>query len=88
MYTIKKHQTFTDDKSIRFYINKIENRITSKVKKRHYLQLFTFETMKLLGSTKNKITKNENDENVLCLEITEVVLVYCNIVNMIMIAIL
>ena len=88
MYTIKKHQAFTDDNSIRFYINKIETRITSEVKKSHYLQLFTFETMKLLGSTKNKITKNENDENVLCLEITEVVLVHCNIVNKIMIAIL
>ena len=44
--------------------------------------------MKLLGSAKNKRTKNENDENVLCLEITEVVLVHCNIVNKIMIAIL
>ena len=39
------------------------------------------ETLKLLGSTKNKITKEENGENVLCLEITEVVLVHCNIVN-------
>ena len=37
--------------------------------------------MKLLGSTKSKITKDENDENVPYLEITEVVLVHCNIVN-------
>ena len=37
--------------------------------------------MRLLGSTKNKITKNENDENVPNLEIAEVVLVHCNIVN-------
>ena len=37
--------------------------------------------MKLLGSTKNKITKDKNDENVPHLEITEVVLVHCNIVN-------
>ena len=37
--------------------------------------------MKLLGSAKNKITKDENDENVPHLEITEVVLVHCNIVN-------
>ena len=37
--------------------------------------------MKLLGSTKNKITKDKNGENVLHLEITEVVLVHCNIVN-------
>ena len=37
--------------------------------------------MKLLGSTKIKITKNENGENVPNLEITEAVLVHCNIVN-------
>ena len=37
--------------------------------------------MKLLGSTKNKITKDENGENVSYLEITEVVLTHCNIVN-------
>ena len=37
--------------------------------------------MKLLGNTENKITKNKNGENVPNLEITEVVLVHCNIVN-------
>ena len=37
--------------------------------------------MKLLGSTKNKLTKDKNGENVPHLEITEVVLVHCNIVN-------
>ena len=37
--------------------------------------------MKLLGSTKNKITKDKNSENEPHLEITEVVLIHCNIVN-------
>ena len=37
--------------------------------------------MKLFGSTKSKITKDENGENVPHLELTEVVLVHCNIVN-------
>ena len=37
--------------------------------------------MKLLGSTENKITKDKNGENVLHLEITEVVLVHCDIIN-------
>ena len=37
--------------------------------------------MKLLGNTENKITKDKNGENVLHLEITELVLVHCNIVN-------
>ena len=37
--------------------------------------------MKLLESTKDEITKNKNGENEPCLEITEVALVHCNIVN-------
>ena len=37
--------------------------------------------MKLLGGTKNKITKDKNGENVPHLEITEVMLVHSNIVN-------
>ena len=37
--------------------------------------------MKLLGSTKNKTIKDKNGENVPHLEITEVVLVHCNILN-------
>ena len=41
----------------------------------------TPETMKLLGSTENKITKDKNCQNGPYLEITEVVLVHCNIVN-------
>ena len=39
------------------------------------------ETMKFLGSTKIKITKNKIAENVPHLEVTEAVLVRCNIVN-------
>ena len=37
--------------------------------------------MKLLGSTESKTTKAINDEDVPCSEITEVVLIHCNIVN-------
>ena len=37
--------------------------------------------MKLLESTKNKVTKDENGENVPNLEITEVVLAQCHIAN-------
>ena len=37
--------------------------------------------MKLLVSTKSKITNYENGENIPHLEIIEVVLVHCNIVN-------
>ena len=37
--------------------------------------------MKLLGSTENKIIKDKNGENLPHLEITEVVLVHCNIAD-------
>ena len=59
------------------YTNKIENRTRFKIKARYYLELLTPEKMKLLESTKSKITKDENAENVP----TEVVLVHCNIFN-------
>ena len=39
------------------------------------------ETVKLFGRTRSKITKDENDENVSHLEITEIVLIHSNIVN-------
>ena len=62
------------------HINKIENRITFKIKTGYYLELLTLETIKLLGSTKSKITKDENSENVPHLEITDIILVHRNIV--------
>ena len=52
-----------------------------KVKTGYYLELLTSKTMKVIRSTKSKITKNVNGKNVPYLEITEVVLVHCNIVN-------
>ena len=63
------------------YVNKIQNRITFRIKNGFGLQPLTPETVKLLGSTGNKITKDKNSENVPHLEITEVVLIHCNIVN-------
>ena len=47
----------------------------------YYLKLLTLDTMKLLGSTKSKTTKAKNGENIPHLDITEVLLVHCNIVN-------
>ena len=75
---IKEHGDKTVNPSIRIYINKIVNRITFKIKTSQNL---TLETMKLLGSTKSKITKNDKSENVPNLEISEVVLAHFNIVN-------
>ena len=46
------------------YVNKIENRVTFKIKNGYYLELLTPEAMKLLASTESKITKDKNGENV------------------------
>ena len=63
-YILKKHGENTDKPSIQIYVNKIENRLTFKIKNGYSLELLTSGTMKLLGSTKNKITKDKNGENV------------------------
>ena len=78
---LKKHSESVDNLPIRIYINRIENRITFKIKSGYYLELLTPETMKLFGSAESKITKNKNGENVPHLEVVELVLVHCNIVN-------
>ena len=80
-YILRKHSENVDNPSNRMYINKIENRITFKIKNGYYLELLTPETMKLLGSTESKITKDKNSENVPHLEVAELVLVHCNLVN-------
>ena len=80
-YILKKHEENVDKPSIQIYVTKIENRVIFKIKNGYSLELLTPETMKLLGSTKSKITKDKNGENVPHLEITEVVLVHCDIVN-------
>ena len=80
-YILEKHGEDIDEPSVQIYVNKIKNRITFKIRSGYSLELLTAETMKLLGSIENKITKDKNGENVPHLEITEVVLVYWNIVN-------
>ena len=81
-YILKKYGEKTDNPSKRICVNKLENRITFKIKTGYYLKILTPEPMQLLGSNENKITKNKNGgENLPHLKITEVVLVHCNIVN-------
>ena len=80
-YIFKNHRENTDRPSVQIYVNKIEDTVIFKIKDGYSLELLTSETMKLLGSTENKITKDKNGENVPHLEITEVVLVHCDIVN-------
>ena len=76
---MEKHGEDIDEPSVQIYVNKIENRITFKIKNGYSLELLKLETMKLLGSTKIKINEDKNGENVPHLEITKAVLVHCNI---------
>ena len=80
-YMFKKNREKIFNPLIRIYINKIGKRITLKIRTGYCIELVTPETTKLLGSTKSKITENKNGEKVPNLEITEVVLVHCNIAN-------
>ena len=80
-YIIKTNQTEIDNHPIKIYVTKIENSITFKIKTGYYLELLTLEIMKLLRSTEGKITNNEYCENVAYLEITEAVIIHCNVIN-------
>ena len=62
MIILRKRNQNIDNPSIKIYVNKIENRITFKIKTGCYLALLTTETMILPGSTENKINKDKNDE--------------------------
>ena len=53
-YILKKHGENVDKPTVQIYVNKIENRITFKIKDGSTLELSTFETMKLLGVLKVK----------------------------------
>ena len=81
-YVLKKHGEKTANPSIRIYINTMQNQIMSnqiKIITGCYLELLTPET--ITWKYKSKISKNENGENVPDLEITEVVLIHCSVVN-------
>ena len=52
-----------------------------KIKDRYKIELQTPETMRLFGSTKKLIDKTKNGEKVTSLEVFEVVLVQCNLVD-------
>ena len=52
-FILKKHEEDIDKPSVQIYVNKIENRITFKIRNGYSLELLTSETMKLLRSTKN-----------------------------------
>ena len=78
-YILRNHLEKTVNPSMRIYKKKKEKILTFKIKTGYYLERLTPETMKLFGSTKSKITKKENGKNEPYLEITEIVLIHCNL---------
>ena len=80
-YILKKHSENVDNPSIKIYVNNIENRVTFEIKNEYHLEILTPEAVELLGSTESKIYKDKNSENFPHLEIVELVLIHCNIVN-------
>ena len=67
-YILKKHGDNIDN-PLKISVNKTENRTTFRIKNVCSLEILTPETMKLLASTENKITKDKNGENYLILKL-------------------
>ena len=80
-YILKKNSESVDDPSIKIYVNKIENRITFTIKNGYYFELLTPESMKLHRSIESKTNNDKNSEHVPHLEVVELVIVHCNIIN-------
>ena len=78
---MKKHETLTTIPPIHVCINRINNTLVFKIKDGYNLELQMPERVKLFGSTKKSIDKTKNGENLPNLEVVEVVLVQCNLVD-------
>ena len=80
-YLIKKHKTLSTNPPIHVYINRINNRLAFKIKDGYKLELQTHQTMKLFGTSKKLIDKTKYEENVPSLEVIEVFLLQCSLVD-------
>ena len=80
-YILKKHETVTDNPSIMIYANEIENR---DVWNKDRILSWTVNARNndiTWKHERSNMNKHKNGENVLHLEITEVILVHCNIIS-------
>ena len=80
-FIVKKHETLTTIPPFHVYINIINDRLVFKIKDGYKLELQMPETMKWFGSTRKIIDKIKHGEKVASLELVEVLLVQCNLVD-------
>ena len=66
---------------IKTFIRKIKRYVVFKIKTSYNLVLLSEETMRLLGSTEKVVAKDKNSENVPKLEIVDVILMHCSVLN-------
>ena len=80
-FIMKKLEAFTTIPPIHVYIDIINDRLVFKIKDGYKLELQISETMKLFRSTKKLIDKIKKREKVPIIDVVEVVLVKCNLVD-------
>ena len=80
-YIKKKHKTIAYNPPIKTFIRKIKRYVVFKIKTSYNLVLLSEETMRLLGSTEKVVAKEKNSENVPKLEIVDVILMHCSVLN-------
>ena len=77
-FIIKKLETLTSIPPIHAHIDRINNKLVFKIKDEYKLMP---KTMKLFGKTKTLLGKTKNGGNVLSLELVEIILFQCNLVD-------
>ena len=80
-YIIKKEETLSAIAPIHVYMNRINTRLVFKINDGYKLESQTSETMNLFGNIKKLIGKTKNWEKVPSLQVVEVDLVQCNLVD-------
>ena len=81
IYCKKKHETLTTVLTIHVYINRTNNRLVFQTEKGYKLELKMPEAMKLFRSTNKLMDKRKTEKREPGLEVVEVVLLECNLVN-------
>lgn len=60
----QKHDLITTTPLTQVYINRIEKKITFKIKSGYYFDVLTVKTIKLLGSTDRRKTDSKDEDNI------------------------